>query len=131
MIASQHISETETSFQSKYEVVESRSRPQQEILSRDPAARHEDFIPIQPMAPGFEGFHDAPATSLVSEPQKMSTYIYVPQQKELCVWDAFHVLKRRLAELTEPTASDLLCLSHLENRFRHLFPKDNSSAPPI
>ena len=58
----------------------------------------------------------------MSNPQETSSYMCVSEETDVCVWEAFHVLKRRLLESTKPTTSDVLSLSHIEDRLRQLLP---------
>ena len=122
MTSFSHRPETNTALQVDCNNIESQSRSQQDPLSMALAMRHEDLTLIQPMASTSRCSKDAPTPTTAPELQETSTYVYVAEQTDMCIWDAFRVLKRLLLESMEPTTSDLLCISHLEDRLKHLSP---------
>ena len=130
MMAFSHMPETNTSLQLNFKTVESQPRPQQDPLNMNLTARHEGFKLTEPMDSIFGASKNIPAPTPMSKLQETSTYIFPSEQTELRVWDAFHILKRRLIESTEPTTSDLLCLSYLEDRLRYLLRKTDSLCHP-
>ena len=113
MISFSHRPEKNTALQVDCHNIESQSRPQQDPLSMAFATRHEDLTLIQPTASAFGYSKDAPTPSTAPELHETSTYVFVAEQTDLCIRDAFHMLKRLLLESVEPRTSDLLCLSHL------------------
>ena len=86
------------------------------------AARHESLVLLQPTASVFECLTNVPPSPHESNHQQTSKNVSVSEEKALCIWDAFYKLKSVLLESTEPATSDLLCLAHLEDRLRQIFP---------
>lgn len=126
-----HRHERNKSLQSNRDTIGSQPKPAGDPFSLSLAPRQEGYALRQPVASTFRGSKEASAQSSTLGSQKTSTDVSASEQTKWYIWDAFDLLRTVLVDLAEPTTSDLLCLSHLEDRLSHLAPKEHPSAEPI